>query len=167
LSQYIPRLLELGIIAQGVEGRYALSNVSLPVSVETGKNQEVEQDNENDTNDANIETSLKQDMKQVSENETSLNENWNAVLNKAELKKLLPILDFMQKHGDVSPSEIQEALGKSRTTTWRYLALLCERHIIETTGSTSAVTYRLKAQGKLAPSDLSDALSDIETGCPA
>ncbi|MDR1194620.1 MAG: winged helix-turn-helix transcriptional regulator [Peptococcaceae bacterium] len=122
LTRYIPRLLELGIVKQDAHGGYGLNGVSL-ASID--------------------ETRMKQKMKQENKNETSLNEDWNAALNKAELKKVLPLLEFLKKQGDASPNELLEALGKSKTTIWRYLNLLCERGIIASTGNTSSVTYHL------------------------
>jgi DNA-binding IclR family transcriptional regulator len=125
LTQYLPRLLELGIVKQDTHGVYRLSGVTIASTDGTRMNQE---------------------MKQEDENETSLNEGWNAALSKADLKKVLPLLEIIKKQGDVSPNELREATGKSKTTIWRYLNLLCEHGLIESTGHTSALTYHLKPQ---------------------
>jgi Fic family protein len=71
-------------------------------------------------------------------NERSLSE----VLSEVELERVQPILSFLETHSAITPSEACAATGKSAATTRRYLALLCERGILESTGSTNAVIYK-------------------------
>jgi ATP-dependent DNA helicase RecG len=65
------------------------------------------------------------------------------VLSEAELKKVKPILDFLGTHSAITPQEARDVTGKSAATARRYLALLCERGILESTGSTNAVIYKI------------------------
>ena len=72
-------------------------------------------------------------------NERSLSE----VLSEAELSRLKPILDYFETHETITPQEARNLTGKSAATVRRYLSLLCERRILESTGNTSAVAYKI------------------------
>ncbi|MDR0518504.1 MAG: Fic family protein [Clostridiales Family XIII bacterium] len=77
-------------------------------------------------------------------NERSFERRLKEVLKESELKKVTPILDFIEEHGEISPQEARIAAGKSEATVWRYLKMLCERGILESTGNTSAAKYYFK-----------------------
>jgi Fic family protein len=74
-------------------------------------------------------------------NERSFERRLNGALKESELKKVAPILDFIKEHGEISPQEARSATGKSEATVWRYLKMLCERGVLESTGNTSAARY--------------------------
>jgi predicted HTH transcriptional regulator len=65
------------------------------------------------------------------------------VMSEDEIEKVGPILAHLEKHGMITPKDARSITGKSAATTRRYLNLLCEKGILETTGNTNAVTYRL------------------------
>jgi predicted HTH transcriptional regulator len=85
----------------------------------------------------------------VSGNERSpgrrMSEDVSEVLTESELKKVKPLLDFLESHGSITPQEARAITGKTAKTTWRYLNMLCERGVIDSAGHTSAKTYRLNA----------------------
>jgi ATP-dependent DNA helicase RecG len=65
------------------------------------------------------------------------------VLTEAELKKVKPILDYLEANGSVTPRAAQAITGKTAKTVWRYLTMLRERGIVDSSGNTSATEYRL------------------------
>jgi Fic family protein len=84
----------------------------------------------------------------AAENERSFERRFKKVLKEAELKKVAPVLSFIEEHGEISPQEARSAVGKSEATVWRYLRMLCERGVLESTGNTSASKYFFKAEPK-------------------
>jgi predicted HTH transcriptional regulator len=79
--------------------------------------------------------------------ERSMNENERSVsedMSEAELKKLKPILDYLEKHETITPQDARRLTGKSAATARRYLALLCDQGVLESSGNTSAKTYHRK-----------------------
>ncbi|GHU61508.1 Fic family protein [Clostridia bacterium] len=80
------------------------------------------------------------------DHERSFERRLKGVLKEAELKKVTPILDFIEAHGEISPQEARGATGKSEATVWRYLKMLCERGVLESTGNTSAAKYYFKKE---------------------
>jgi Fic family protein len=58
-----------------------------------------------------------------------------------ERRKVQPILDYLEKRNAITPQEAQKVTGKSPATVRRYLALMCERGILESLGSTSLIIY--------------------------
>ena len=74
------------------------------------------------------------------ENETSLKQ----VLKHNEYSKMLPIIEKPDQNGCVSINEAMSLTGKSRTTVWRYMKILVDAEIVETTGETNNVLYVLK-----------------------
>lgn len=81
-------------------------------------------------NETSSETSLKQVLKQV--------------LDEKNYKKVLPIIDYLEKNKQITPQEAVEVTGKSRATAWRYLNLLIDADIIEPKGDTNKKVYVLK-----------------------
>jgi ATP-dependent DNA helicase RecG len=77
-------------------------------------------------------------------NERSLKEVLKEVLKESDLKKVMPIIEHLQRYGSISPKEAQEAVRKSPTTAWRYLSLLCDKSVVELKGNTNSVIYILK-----------------------
>ncbi|MDR0380974.1 MAG: putative DNA binding domain-containing protein [Oscillospiraceae bacterium] len=67
-------------------------------------------------------------------------------LSEVELNKVQPILDYLTAHKAITPQDACRLTGKSAATTRRYLCLLCDRGILESTGNTNAKIYHRKAQ---------------------
>jgi Fic family protein len=81
----------------------------------------------------------------AADSERSFERRLKGVLKEAELKKVAPILSLIEEQGEISPLEARNAVGKSEATVWRYLKMLCERGVLESTGNTSAAKYYFKA----------------------
>ena len=79
----------------------------------------------------------------VSEDADKNGRSVSEVLSEDELKKIKPILDYLKSHETITPKEVRNLTGKSAATARRYLALLCECKILESTGNTSAVSYKV------------------------
>ena len=75
-----------------------------------------------------------------------LTEVLTEVLTEADLKKVHPILDYLESQSSITPQKARELTGKSAKTVWRYLNLLCEHGVLESAGNTSAAKYHLKIQ---------------------
>jgi ATP-dependent DNA helicase RecG len=82
-------------------------------------------------------------LSEDSKYERSLSE----VLSEVELKKLKPLIDHLETNKNITPQVARNLTGKSAATIRRYLTLLCDRGILESTGSTNAVVYHLKRRG--------------------
>jgi predicted HTH transcriptional regulator len=78
----------------------------------------------------------------VSEDTNKIERRVSDVLSEAEMKKVKPILDYLESHETITPKEARNLTGKSAATVRRYLALLCEYEILESIGNTSAVLYK-------------------------
>jgi predicted HTH transcriptional regulator len=74
------------------------------------------------------------------ESKRSLSED----LAKTELKKLEHILAHLQTHETIIPKDPQMLTGKYSATARRYLVLLCDKGILESTGNTNAKIYHRK-----------------------
>lgn len=85
----------------------------------------------------NQETSLKQDTK----NETSLKQVLKQVLKQSDYDRILPIIEYLDTHDEISLQVAMELTGKSRTTAWRYLQRLSDAKAIQSTGNTNNVSY--------------------------
>jgi predicted HTH transcriptional regulator len=79
-------------------------------------------------------------------NERSSERSLSEVLSEVETEKLRPILDFLESNKTITPQDVRNLTGKSAATARRYLSLLRERGILESTGSTNAKTYHLRVQ---------------------
>ena len=75
-----------------------------------------------------------------SNNERSLSE----VMSEVELKRVQPILEYLEVHESITPQDARALTGKSAATVRRYLTLLCDSGILGSAGSTNAKTYHLK-----------------------
>ena len=75
----------------------------------------------------------------VNNNERSVSE----VMSDAELKRIKPILDYLETHDTITPQKARKLTGKSAATIRRYFTLLCENKLLESTGNTSAVAYKI------------------------
>jgi Fic family protein len=86
---------------------------------------------------------IQADERKVSEDSRQNERRMSEVLSEADLRKLQPILDYIETKGAITPQEAQKVTGKSPATVRRYLALMCERGILESSGSTSSIIYKL------------------------
>jgi predicted HTH transcriptional regulator len=77
-------------------------------------------------------------------NERSLSED----MSEAVLQKLMPILDYLDTHENITPLDARRLTGKSAAAVRRYLALLCDQGVLEPTGNTSKKSYRRKMPSK-------------------
>ena len=66
------------------------------------------------------------------------------VMREVELKKVKPILEYLEVHESITLQDARALTGKSAATVRRYLTLLCDSGILESAGSTNAKTYHLK-----------------------
>lgn len=73
-------------------------------------------------------------------NERSLSE----VLSKKNYEKVLPIIEYIQLNGKITPKVAEDIIEKSPATTRRYMKILLDTGIIETEGSTNNMVYILK-----------------------
>ena len=78
------------------------------------------------------------------DNETSLKQVLKQVLKQANYEKLLPIVSYVERVGEISVQEAVDLTGKSRTTAWRYLRMLVDADVAEAIGETNNSTYVLK-----------------------
>ena len=63
-------------------------------------------------------------------------------MSEAEQKKLFPIINYLESHENLTPDVARRLTGKSAATVRRYLALLCERGMLEPNGYTNSKTYQ-------------------------
>jgi len=75
--------------------------------------------------------------KEKSKNERSLSE----VLSEKDFKKLVPLIEYLELHTNITPEEGRMLTRKSAATVRRYLKILCDLKIIELEGNTNKVTY--------------------------
>lgn len=72
------------------------------------------------------------------ENDRSLTE----VLTEVNMKKVAPLVEFIEENGQISPKEAAKLLGKSASTVYRYLSLLTKTGLIVKDGNTNNIVYR-------------------------
>ncbi|MCC8046312.1 MAG: winged helix-turn-helix transcriptional regulator [Clostridiales bacterium] len=72
------------------------------------------------------------------ENDRSLTE----VLTEVNMKKVAPLVEFIEENGQISPKEAAKLLGKSASTVYRYLSLLTQTGLIVKDGNTNNIVYR-------------------------
>jgi Fic family protein len=89
---------------------------------------------------------IQADERKVSEGGIRNERRMSEDLSEADLRKVQPILDYLEAKGAITPQEAQKVSGKSPATVRRYFALMCERGILESSGSTSSIAYKLKVQ---------------------
>ena len=75
-------------------------------------------------------------------NDRSLIEVLSEVLSKKEFEKMLPIINLLEKHENITPSMAIEVCGKSVATVRRYLKALTDTGYVVSEGSTNKVIYK-------------------------
>ena len=71
-----------------------------------------------------------------------LSEDLSEVFSEKELKKIIPILNYIAENEYVTPKTAMQLTGKSAATSRRYLKILCDAGILEKEGKTSNIQYR-------------------------
>lgn len=77
-------------------------------------------------------------------NERSLSEVLSEVLSKKDFDKVLPLVEYLQVNGKITPKQAANILGKSAATTRRYLRILINADVINAEGNTSNIVYYKK-----------------------
>lgn len=65
-------------------------------------------------------------------------------LSDSEKKKLLPIIEFLQKNAEISKQDIIDITRKAESTAKRYISILLDKNIIVKDGDSVATVYRRK-----------------------
>lgn len=81
-------------------------------------------------------------IKEKNKNERSLSEVLSEVLNEKDIKKLFPLIEYLDLHDNITPEKGKKLTGKSAATVRRYLKILCDLKVIELEGNTNNVSYR-------------------------
>ena len=63
------------------------------------------------------------------------------VLPKSYYIKLIPLIEYLEAHNQITPKEEEAILEKSSATTRRYLARLVDEGVIRAEGSTNKLIY--------------------------
>ncbi len=64
-------------------------------------------------------------------------------MKQVDYEKVMPILDFLDKSGEITIQEAMEMTEKARTTSWRYMKMQEQAGVVETEGDTNNVKYKL------------------------
>lgn len=72
----------------------------------------------------------------------SLTEVLTEVLSEDKRKKVVPLIDYLEKNGEITPKEAEKLLKKSTSTTYRYLGMLVDAGILARTGNTNNLVYK-------------------------
>ena len=72
----------------------------------------------------------------------SLTEVLTEVLTKRNYDKLLPLIHYLDKNGQITPQEAEELINKSKSTVYRYLTILTETGYVEVSGNTNNIVYK-------------------------
>lgn len=65
------------------------------------------------------------------------------VLTEKNYEKLLPIIRYLDKNMEITPQTAEIVVGKSKSTTYRYLSMLVKTGYVEVSGSTNNAVYKL------------------------
>lgn len=77
-------------------------------------------------------------------NERSLSEVLSEVLTKKDFDKVIPIIEYLEEKGCVTPKEAEDICEKSAATVRRYLGILTATGIVVAEGKTNNSIYRVK-----------------------
>jgi ATP-dependent DNA helicase RecG len=83
-------------------------------------------------------------VSEVEKTSEDLSEDVSEVLSEAEMKRVAPILAYLQENEKITPQDARRITGKSAATVRRYMNMLYNRGIIETNGNTNALVYSFK-----------------------
>ncbi len=76
-------------------------------------------------------------------NDRSLTEVLTEVLSEKNYEKVHPIIRYLDKNMEITPQTAEKVVGKSKSTTYRYLSMLVKTGYIEVSGSTNNAVYRV------------------------
>ena len=77
------------------------------------------------------------------QNERSLKEVLKEVLSSSDYKKTMPIIEYIEINGEITPQIAEQIIRKSPATVWRYMKVLMDAGVVETEGSTNNLVYKL------------------------
>lgn len=83
----------------------------------------------------------KDNSKPVQKNET-MKQLLKQLLKQSEYQKILPIIDYLEDNEEISTETVKTLTGKSRSTSWRYIQMLCEVNILEPIGDNNKRLYK-------------------------
>lgn len=75
----------------------------------------------------------------VKKNDRSLTE----VLNEVNFKRIQPLIPVLENRKEITPKEAEGILGKSTSTTYRYLSILVDAGVLIKEGNTNKIIYKL------------------------
>ena len=71
----------------------------------------------------------------------------NGVLTEVNLKKVLPLIPILEEKKEIRPKEAEDILGKSTSTTYRYLNILVDAGILVSEGNTNNIVLDRQIPG--------------------
>lgn len=77
----------------------------------------------------------------IQKNET-MNRFLNRVLNRKDIEKLSPVIEYLEDHQEISSKTVMDLTGKSQPTAWRYLQILCEVNILKPVEKKNKTIYK-------------------------
>ncbi|MCD8335822.1 MAG: putative DNA binding domain-containing protein [Lachnospiraceae bacterium] len=90
-----------------------------------------------------IDFTMAEDEKKTGQkNDRSLTEVMTEALTEVNMKKVAPLVKFIEENGQISPKEAAKLLGKSASTAYRYLSMLTQTGAIVKDGNTNNIVYR-------------------------
>ena len=51
--------------------------------------------------------------------------------------KVFPIIEYLEKNGEITPQAAEMVIGKSKSTVYRYLSMLAKTGYVEVIGNTN------------------------------
>ena len=87
-------------------------------------------------NDEGLKLKIKTSVKKMTEVLTE-------VLPQKNYNKVLPIIEYLEKNGEISPKEAENITKKSAATVRRYLKILVDTEWVVAEGSTNNSKYRI------------------------
>lgn len=85
------------------------------------------------------EASVEEQSNFIQKNDRSLTE----VLNETNFEKVQPLLLLLEEKKEITPKEAETILGKSTSTTYRYLCMLVDAGVLKKEGNTNNIVYRV------------------------
>ena len=71
-----------------------------------------------------------------------MNSFLNSVLNRKEIEKLSPVIEYLEDHQEISSKTVMDLTGKSQPTAWRYLQILCEVNFLKPVEKKNKTIYK-------------------------
>ena len=77
------------------------------------------------------------------QSERSLKEVLKEVLSEKDYEKVETIAEYLDKEKEITPKMAEQLIGKSPTTTWRYMKILTDAGFVVAEGETNNLIYRI------------------------